>query len=109
MDEAGFALDDFTVSYDGFTATITGDQAPVAYTKETFTVPGASTANLQFQGINDIAAWNLDDVSLNLQSTSVPEPADIALLGTAVILWFGLLLPGRLAQAAADLRTTAKP
>jgi hypothetical protein len=89
-------LDTFAVSYGGFRQTITGDEAPFAYTKETFAVPGAGAANLVFEGINDIAAWNLDDVSLNLQSTGVPEPAGIALLGTALILWLGFVLPGRL-------------
>jgi hypothetical protein len=94
VDEAANVLDTFTVSYGGFTATLTGDEAPAAYTEESFTVPGAGAANLVFQGINDPAAWNLDDVSLNLQST--PEPAAGALLGTALILWLGLVLPGRL-------------
>ena len=92
MDEAGFALDTFTVSYGGFTDTITGDKAPLAYTEETFTVPGAGTTNLTFQGINDIAAWNLDDVSLDLQSAAVPEPAGSVLLGTGLILWIGLAI-----------------
>jgi hypothetical protein len=96
MDEAGFPLDTFTVSYGGFTDTITGDEAPFAYTQETFTVPGAGTANLTFEGINDIAAWNLDDVSLVLQSAAVPEPAAGILFGTALILWLCLFLPGRL-------------
>jgi len=96
MDESGITLNTFTVSYGGFTATITGDQAPFSYTEESFTVPGAGTANLEFQGINDIAAWNLDDVSLNPQSTGVPEPAGGVLLGTALILWLGLVMRGRL-------------
>jgi len=94
MDEAAFALNTFTVSYGGFTATITGDEAPATYTEESFTVPGSGTANLEFEGINDIAAWNLDDVSLN--QTGVPEPAASALLGTALILWVGLAMPRRL-------------
>jgi hypothetical protein len=73
MDEAGFPLDTFTVSYGGLTETITGDQAPFAYVPESFTVPGAGTANLVFEGINDIAAWNLDDVSLS-PIAAVPAP-----------------------------------
>jgi len=96
MDEAANALDTLTVSYGGFTTTITGDEAPATYTEESFTVPGAGAQNLVFEGINDIAAWNLDDVSLNLISTGVPEPAGGVLLGTALILWLGLVLPGRL-------------
>jgi hypothetical protein len=73
MDEAANALDTLTVSYGGFTTTITGDEARASYTEETFTVPGAGTANLTFEGINDIAAWNLDDVSLT-PVAAVPAP-----------------------------------
>jgi hypothetical protein len=79
----------------GFTQTITGDEAAFAYIQETFTVPGAGMANLVFQGINDIAAWNLDDISLTLQSVSVPEPSTIALLGSALGMCFGLVAPVR--------------
>jgi hypothetical protein len=96
VDESGFPFNMFTVSYGGFTDTITGDEASFVYTEESFTVPGAGAQNLVFEGINDIAAWNLDDVSLNLQSTGVLEPAGSALLGTALMLWLGLVMPGRL-------------
>jgi hypothetical protein len=96
MDETGFPLDTFTVSYDGFTDTITGDQAPFVYTEETFTVPGAGAASLSFQGINDIAAWNLDDVSLTAAAATVPEPAGGVLLVTALVLWFGVITLRRL-------------
>jgi len=99
MDEAGFPLDTFTVSYGGFTQTITGDEAPFAYTEESFTVPGAGAANLVFEGINDIAAWNLDDVSLTAVAAAVPEPAASALFGTALILWIGLVTPVRLRRS----------
>jgi hypothetical protein len=85
MDEAGFPLDTFTASYGGFTVTITGDEAPFSYTKESFTVPGAGAATLAFHGINDIAAWNLDDVSLNPVAAAVPEPASLPLLAVSLV------------------------
>jgi hypothetical protein len=96
VDEAGFPLNTFTVSYGGFTQRITGDQAAFAYTEESFTVPGAGTANLVFKGINDIAAWNLDDVSLNAVAAAVPEPAGAVLLWTALFAWLGLISCRRL-------------
>jgi PEP-CTERM motif len=37
-----------------------------------------------FEGINDIAAWNLDDVSLNPVAAAVPEPASLLLLAIAL-------------------------
>jgi hypothetical protein len=96
VDEAGSPLNTFTVAYGGFTQTLSGDQAPFAYTKESFPVPGAGTANLVFTGINDIAAWNLDDVSLNAVIAAVPEPAGAVLLWTALFAWLGLITCRRL-------------
>jgi hypothetical protein len=95
VDESGFSLDTFTVSYGTFTDTITGDEAPFAYTEESFTVPGAGAANLVFEGINDIAAWNLDDVSV-MQAVPAPEPAGGTVLGTGVILWLEFVRRRRL-------------
>jgi hypothetical protein len=88
MDEAGVFGDSFTVSFGGFSQTIAGYQAPPfsgnlpsGYTSFTFRtlgadVSGASTT-LSFTGVNNTAAWNLDDVSV---SAAVPEPSTWALL-----------------------------
>jgi hypothetical protein len=92
VDEIGQSTDTFTVTLGGFSQTITGDQAPFSYTTETFVVPGAditgaSTA-LSFVGINNIADWNLDDVSVT--AVAIPEPPTMLLFGTlaTTLLWF---------------------
>jgi len=98
FDEAGNPADSFTASLGTFSFMITGDMAPV-YTEFTETVPSADVGNnaaLSFSAINLIQAWNLDDVSVTAVAAAVPEPAGSALLGTALILWLGLVVPGRL-------------
>jgi hypothetical protein len=90
VNEAGFPLNTFTVSYGTFTDTISGDEAPFAYTEESFTVSGAGAANLVFEGINDPAAWNLDDVSLN----QIAVPAPVIGRGLTVFLAVGAILFG---------------
>jgi len=58
----------------------------------TLKVPGAditSTSSiLSFQGLNDNAAWNLDDVSL--EAFAIPEPSSALLLSCAVALLLGM-------------------
>ena len=84
LDESpGTATDSFTVTFGGFSDTITGDTMPGVYKIFTFTtlgsqVTGASTT-LSFQGVNDNADWNLDDVSVT-PASNIPEPATWALL-----------------------------
>ena len=83
FDEVGQSTDTFTVTLGGFSQTITGNQA-TSYTTETFVVPGAditgaSTA-LGFVGINNIADWNLDDVSVT--AVAIPEPPMMLLFGS---------------------------
>ena len=87
LDESGLGTDQFTVTFGGITARLTGDQAAppgqsaTFYTKFTFTVPGAailaSQTNLSFTGAVDavsVTAWNLDDVSLTALNTPPPPP-----------------------------------
>lgn len=107
VDEAGFGGDSFTISFGGFSATITGDTAGPyqdfvdLYTAEAFSIPGtavigASTA-LSFEGLNDPTSgidWNLSDVALTCTAncaapTSVPEPSALPLLLTTLALGAG--------------------
>lgn len=101
LDEAASPLDSFTVSFGAFSATITGDAAS-SYTTESFAVPGADivggTTTLSFEGLNDNADWNLDDVALDAVVVGVPEPGEAQLLA-------GILL---LAVAAQVRRTRAR-
>jgi hypothetical protein len=96
FDEAGNPADQFTASLGSFSLpVITGDTAP-SYTEFTTTVPSLDVGNnatLSFSATNSISDWNLDDVSV---TAAVPEPAGGALLGTALILWLGLVSTGRL-------------
>ncbi|MGH7012405.1 MAG: PEP-CTERM sorting domain-containing protein, partial [Caulobacteraceae bacterium] len=88
MDEIGLATDSFTVDFDNFSDTITGDQAPGAYTDFSFVVPGSDVttliSELSFTGTNDFADWNLDDVSVSQVTSAIPEPAEWALLTLGV-------------------------
>jgi hypothetical protein len=105
VDESGQTFNSFTTNFGGFSSTITGDQAAFAYVAESFTIPAAditgTSTTLSFEGINDIAAWNLDDVSLSLPG-AVPEPAAWALM----LAGFGLL-GAALRRRSATLAATA--
>ena len=99
VDEAANPADTFTASLGTFNLLITGDMAPGAYTEFTATVPSADVGNnatLSFSATNLTANWNLDDVSVTAAVAGVPEPPASALLGTALILLLGLVMPGRL-------------
>lgn len=92
LDEAGLPADLFTVNFGAFATTITGDQAaspgslPSGYTAFTFTTPGSdvsgASTTLSFEGLNDNAAWNLDDVAVTAATSgaAVSEPSTWALL-----------------------------
>jgi len=94
MDESGSFTNTFTVNFGNFSQSITGDSAAFAMTKFVLPVPGSDVTSLAtdliFQGINDTAAWNLDNVSV---ATSVPEPSSALILGVGLI---GLLSMPRL-------------
>jgi hypothetical protein len=88
LSESGWFGDSFTVTFGGFSTTISGDQAAAAYTPEQFSILGSQvtgpTTTLSFQGGIDPqsatqAPWNLDDVSLTAAG-GVPEPAAWALM-----------------------------
>lgn len=100
LDEQGDPLDTFEVTFGGFDSNndfpnppITGDQA-MAYTHFTFDIPGSDITNNStdllfnasnyFYSLGDQAPWNLDDVSVDPVTTTVPEPTSIALLGVAL-------------------------
>jgi flagellin len=99
FDESANPADSFTASLGSFTLpVITGDMAS-SYTEFTATVPSAdvgANATLSFIATAFPADWNLDDVSV---TAAVPEPPAGALLGTALILWLGLVMPGRLRRS----------
>ena len=90
----------FTVSFGGFSRTITGDTTGAAYVQEVFVVPGSAITStssiLAFQGINDNSDWNLDDVSITAVSTAIPEPSSAPLFvaGLALVL----VLTGRVSR-----------
>jgi hypothetical protein len=98
LDEAGSFGDTFTVTFGGFSQTITGDQAASpgtnpssGYTSFSFTTLStditAAATTLSFTGVNDPAAWNLDDVSVAVPApvAGVPEPSTWAMM----LLGFG--------------------
>jgi hypothetical protein len=91
VDQVGQSSDTFTVMLGGFSQTLTGDQAPFSYTIESFVIPGADitgiSTSLGFVGINELANWNLDDVSLT--PVAMPEPPTVLLFGTlaTTLLW----------------------
>jgi hypothetical protein len=108
LDEAGFTGDTFTVDFGGFSTTITGDMAappgnlPSFYTDFSFAVPGADITGtstiLSFEGLNFPGIgidWNLDDVSVTVAPTAIPEPATAPLLLVALALGLCLARPRR--------------
>ena len=82
LDEAaGAATDSFTVSFGGLTNTIFGYTMPGTYSSFSFTEPSSgATTRLSFQGFNEDAGWNLDDVSVTDAPSAIPEPSTWALL-----------------------------
>ena len=96
LDEAGFFLDSFSVSFGAFSATFTGDDAS-AYQAEVLSVPGANITGastvLNFQGFSPSGQnWNLADVAVVPTFAVVPEPSSrliiaSGLLGLAFIRW----------------------
>ena len=92
MDEASLINNTFTVSFGGFSQTITGDTTGGLYVQEIFIVPGSAITStssiLAFRGINDTSDWNLDDVSITAVSTAIPEPSSAPLFvaGLALVL-----------------------
>jgi hypothetical protein len=88
FDEAGDPADSFTVTLGTFSLTITGDEAPGAYTEFTPTIAGSDLSGnetLSFSATNLNSEWHLDDISLTPITTSVPEPSSISLLGAAMV------------------------
>jgi hypothetical protein len=97
LDEAGYALDTFTVDFGGVSKTIT-DVLLATYLAESITVPGSditsSTTTLSFQGTEPSGQdWNLDNVSV--VQASVPEPPAGTILAAGALLLFGLNWRGR--------------
>lgn len=97
LDQAVSPFDTFTVSFGGFSATVTGDAAFDGstvnnYAAQSFAIPGsaitAATTTLLFSAVNPNAAFNVDDVVLLPVVRAVPEPAGLAaLLSGLVGLW----------------------
>jgi len=90
LDEAGSFGNTFTVTFGTFSQDITGDLAAFAYTPFSLSVPAADITDistlLSFQGTNDQAAWNLDDVSVS--PAAIPEPASLGIFGVALLGMF---------------------
>jgi hypothetical protein len=100
FNEGGLSGDSFTVSFGGFSDTITGDQASPffdginLYTSEAFAIPGGFITDpstvLSFEGLNAVGAdWHLDDVSLT-PAANVPGP--IVGAGLPGMIFSGLIL-----------------
>jgi hypothetical protein len=105
FDEFSAFSDTFTVTFGGFSQTITGDQAnPSYFTVGPVDVPGsditAGNTNLSFTGLVDPLLlipprlWHLDDVSVTPAAIGVPEPSALVLLVSALIGLMAFALPG---------------
>jgi len=109
VDEAFGVTDAFNVTFGGFSAAISGLDAPFFYTPFSFNIDGSQvsgpTTTLSFQGFSDSFSgqpWNLDDVSLTAAG-GVPEPAAWALMLTGFFGMGGMLRRSR-ALAGGSLR-----
>jgi hypothetical protein len=99
VDQGDFILDTFTVTFGGFSTTITGNTAGLSYQPEVFAIPGAditaASTTLSFRGSDpSTLGWNLDDVSV--ASAAIPEAPTGAVLGLAVLMMLSLRLRGRM-------------
>lgn len=78
--------DVFEASWDGTLVTSITDSAAVPYTEFSFDLVAAdSSTTLQFGFRQDWSYWFIDDISVDLVPTSVPEPGTLALFGSAVV------------------------
>jgi len=72
-------------------------QAPLDYTQYQFTVTATGpTTEMQFVVENDPSFYQLDDVSVALAATTIPEPASVVLVGAGLL---GLATAGRRRQS----------
>ncbi len=61
-------------------------QAPLDYTSYRFTgIATGATTELQFVTQNDLSFYDLDDVSVTLGATTIPEPTTVALIGGGLL------------------------
>jgi hypothetical protein len=87
-DESNFSTEIFSADFGGLLFSIQGDDPSLTlgnYSLIVLDVPGSditsASTTLSFSGINDAAAWNLDDVSVTpVGPVSLPEPAGVLLL-----------------------------
>ena len=107
LDEVASALNTLSISFGSFTATITGDAAfdpttTSGYVLETFNIPAAAvtttSTTLLFSAINDIATFNIDDVTLTNGSDQPPPP--IPEPPATVLLVLGLATLGLIRRLA---------
>ena len=96
-DENASVLDSFSVSFGGFSQSLTGDVTGGSYAVEQYVVPGSDittgSTTLSFSASLDPSstlAWNLDSVSVTPETASIPEPSALLLLATAGV--FGFLI-----------------
>jgi hypothetical protein len=98
LDDGGFFLDSFLVTFGGLTTTITGDQAfpGPPYAVQSFLIPGAditaATTTLSFQLTGSSNDWHLDDVSITPATVGVPGPVMGGGLPGLIFVISGLLL-----------------
>jgi len=94
----GGPTNDFSVSFGGQNLTGGGTPAlpilnsgPFPYTEYTVDVTATGSSSvLQFAMRQDPSFWNIDDITVDANAAAVPEPATLAIFGTA-LAGFGLL------------------